>query len=235
MATRPGGWSLTQIASALGLAKSSTLTIMTSLEAAGLVARADNYYELDVGVLTPAGGFLKGVDIVSLFKRRIATSPLLKNEIAHLAVLGGRDVIYISRHIGRSPLPVTAQVGDRFPASITAVGAALLAQMPDDEVVALFQGAGEFPQWTSRSTPDLEALLAKVHHVREIGYAVDDGETHPNVFAFGLVVHRVGNFVQDVAISTSLSRDPLDAEHRDKALSELRTICAALEMGNDML
>ncbi|MCB0884954.1 MAG: helix-turn-helix domain-containing protein, partial [Propionibacteriaceae bacterium] len=56
IAQRPGGWSLTKIASSLGLAKSSVLTILTSLEAAGMVSRTDNYYDLDVGVLTPAGG-----------------------------------------------------------------------------------------------------------------------------------------------------------------------------------
>lgn len=235
LAQRPGGWSLTQIAAALGLAKSSTLSIMTSLESAGLVSRSDNSYELDVGILTPAGGFLRGVDIVTLFKRHLASSKVLSGEIAHLALLAGTEVTYIARHIGRPPLPVTANVGDRFPASITSVGAALLAEETDAEIERRYARAGaDFPRWTTDSTPDVAALLAKVQRAREAGYAVDQGETHPNVVAYGLVVHRVGNHVQDLAMSTSLELHRTTAKSREKALEELMRIRDALENGNEL-
>lgn len=235
LAQRPGGWSLTQIAAALGLAKSSTLSIMISLEAAGLVSRSDNSYELDVGVLTPAGGFLRGVDIVTLFRRHLAASPLLSGEIAHLALLAGTEVTYIARHIGRPPLPVTANVGDRFPASITSVGAALLAEETDAEIERRYARAdAAFPRWTTASTPDLATLLVKVQRARENGYSIDEGETHPNVVAYGLVVHRVGNHVQDLGMSASLQLDQSTPEQRAEMLAELRRIRDALEEGNEL-
>lgn len=235
MASRPDGWSLTQIASALGLAKSSTLSIMTSLEAAGMVSRTDNNYDLDVGVLAPASGFLRGTDVVSHFKRAMAASPVLHGEIGHLALLVGTDVTYIARHTGRAPLPVTASVGDRFPASITAAGTALLAQLGDAELGRLYSDPEAFPRWTPKSTHDLAHLMAKIAQTRTDGYAVDDGETHPNVLGLALVVHRVGNFAQDVAASISLLRDKTTPRTRREALKELHAVRDALETGNDLL
>lgn len=234
MASRPGGWSLTQIASALGLAKSSTLSIMISLEDASLISRTDNDYDLDVGVLTAAGGFLRGVDLVSHFRRQVDSSERLSGEVAHMALLAGTDVTYIARHIGRPPLPVTASVGDRFPASITAAGTILLAELSDDELARRYASPDFFPQWTTRSTPDLPALMAKIERTRADGYAIDDGETHPNVIGIGLVVRRVGNYSQDFSMSTSLLRDQTNAKQRRTALVELQRIRDVLESGNEL-
>ncbi len=234
VASRPGGWSLTQIASALGLAKSSTLSIMTSLEAAGLVCRTDNVYELDVGVLAPAGGFLRGVDVVSHFKRQLASSKVLGAEIAHLALLMGTQITYIARHIGRAPLPVTASVGDRFPAAITAAGTILLAQLSDDELAGLFGDPAAFPRWTPRSTPDLAHLMVKIERTRAEGFATDDGETHSNVLGMAVVVHRPGNHAQDFSLSASLLRDRVTTAGRRAALAELHQIRDALQTGNDL-
>ena len=234
IAQRPGGWSLTKIASSLGLAKSSVLTILTSLEAAGMVSRTDNYYDLDVGVLTPAGGFLRGTDSISQFKREVAAAPVLSGELAHLALLAGREVTYIARHVGREPLPVTAGVGDRFPASITAVGVALLAQLSDEQIVELYGDLERLPRWSPRSTTNLSTLLAKLNETRAAGYAVDDGETYPRVVAYGLVVHRVGNHAQDFSMSVSLLLDEATPKRRAQALEELKGVRDALESGNDL-
>lgn len=234
LAGRPGGWSLTQIASALGLAKSSTLTIMISLEAAGLVSRTDNSYELDVGVLTPATGFLRGVDVIAHFKRAVAASPLLNHQIAHIAILAGTDVTYIARHTGRPPLPVTASVGDRFPSSITATGACLLAELDDEAVTELYQDPAAFAQWTDLSTRDLPTLLAKLARTRAQGYARDEGETHPNVLGLAMVVHRVGNFAQDFAVGASLQRGIVTPDEVEQAIAELQAVRQLLQTGNEL-
>lgn len=234
LAERPGGWSLTQIAQALGLAKSSTLTIMTSLDSARMVSRTDNGYELDVGVLTPASGFLAGVDVTARFKTAIAASTMLRAEVAHVAVLAGTEVIYIARHTGRPPLPVTAAVADRFPASITAAGTVLLAELSDDEVAERYCDESAFAQWTSRSTPDLPRLLEKLDRTRQDGYAIDDGETHPNVLGLAMAVRRYGNFADDISVSTSLRRDAVNARGRREALEELSRLRQILQAGNEL-
>lgn len=230
---RPGGLSLTQIAADLGLAKSSTLTILNSLIAAGLVSRNANGYELDVGVMGLASSFLRGVDIVGEFKRHAAQKPTLAKEIAHLALLSDRQSIYIARHLGRPPLPVTASVGDRFPASITAVGTVLLATKSDEELQDLFAD-GHFPQWTPASTKAIDELLAKVAATRSRGYAIDEGETHPNVLGFAMLVHRVADHAESFSVGASVLRDQTNQAKRRRVVTELAQLRDALEVGNSL-
>jgi DNA-binding IclR family transcriptional regulator len=84
-------------------------------------------------------------------------------ESAHLAVLHGRDVLYVveERAAGR-PVLVT-DVGVRLPAHLTAVGRSMLAALPRAQVRALYPSAAAFVDRTGRgpSTPtDLRRLLA---------------------------------------------------------------------------
>ncbi len=151
-----------------------------------------------------------------------------------MALLTGTEITYIARHTGRPPLPVTASVGDRFPAPITAAGTALLAQLSNDEVPNEFAQPATFPRWTPRSTPDLAHLMVKLERTRADGYAVDDGETHPNVLGLSMVVHRVGNYAQDMSVSTSLLREEATAKKRKAALSELTAVRDVLQRGNEL-
>ena len=118
--------------------------------------------------------------------------------------------------------------------SITAVGVALLAQLSDEQIVELYGDLERLPRWSPRSTTNLSTLLAKLNETRAAGYAVDDGETYPNVFAYGLVVHRVGNHAQDFSMSVSLLLDEATPKRRAQALEELKGVRDALESGNDL-
>lgn len=225
--------SLTEVANRLKVAKSSTLGVLVSLEASGLVARRENGgYTLAVGVLQLAGGFLQSFDVVDEFRHAVQELPLLSQEVVQLAVLTGRDVMYLSRHTGRSPLVLTARVGDRFPASITAVGNALLAELDDDEVRALYAGEEPLPRWTGRSTRTVEALLSKLRRTRERGYALDAGETNPDVCGLAVPVRRMAQHQHDLAVGVSLRPVTVPPAHRDAVVKELRALRVALEAAN---
>lgn len=196
--------SLTEIAADLGAAKSSMSGVLVSLEASGLIRREEGGYSLGPAVVELASGFLQSYDVVAEFRRGIQESPVLGVEVCQLAVLSGDEVLYLGRHAGRPPLGFSAAPGDRFPASITAVGAALLASLDDQEVRRLYPADAEFPIWTGNSTPDLDALLAKLAAARKRGWAIDNGETNPNVYGIAVVVRRSSVHASDLAIGASL-------------------------------
>lgn len=100
---------------------------------------------------------------------------------AHLAVLHGRDVLYIieQRASGR-PLLVT-DVGVRLPATLTATGLAMLAALPAAQVRALFPGADALVQRDGRGAATLSALRTELQRVRQRGYAVEDGLVTPGL------------------------------------------------------
>ena len=128
------------IARELGLPRSSTYHLLSVLRDHGFVTHLveERRYGLGVAAYELGSAYQRQAPL-----QRIAR-PLLQRLVdetthnAHLAVLHGRDVLYVieERAPGR-PLLVT-DVGVRLPATLTASGLAMLAALPPAQVRALF-------------------------------------------------------------------------------------------------
>ena len=80
---------------------------------------------------------------------RVARVPLARlvdrvGQSAHLAVLHGREVIYVIEERAPGRPPLVTDVGVRLPAQLTASGRAMLAALPAAQVRALFPGPDAF-------------------------------------------------------------------------------------------
>lgn len=217
---------LSDLARSLGAAKSSTSNVCAVLEETGLIQRREAGYVLGRRTVELGGAYLASFDQVREFYRICTQSEVLKRELVQIAVLDGTDVLYLARHEGRAPLRLTAGIGDRFPASLTAVGNALLADLDPAEVEARYGADAVFPRLTDRSTRTLEGLLAKLALARERGYGYDEGEVFPNVVGLAMTVPARHSGEQTLAIGVStvhagdgLSLDPV---RREAILEALR-------------
>lgn len=101
-------------------------------------------------------------------------------ETANLAVLEGDAVVYVAQVPSPHAMRMFTEVGRRAPAHCTGVGKALLAQLRDEEVLALLRRTG-MPAQTARTHTDPDALLVELVEVREQGWAVDDAEQEVGV------------------------------------------------------
>jgi IclR family acetate operon transcriptional repressor len=107
--------------------------------------------------------------------------------VVHLAVLDGPDVVYLDK-VGDSPLaPIPTRVGGRQPAHCTAVGKAVLAELPDDVVGQLLARSGMRPQ-TEHTIVDPAVFQRELAVIRDRGYAEDDGEQEIGVRCVAVTV-----------------------------------------------
>jgi DNA-binding IclR family transcriptional regulator len=206
--------SLSELARALGAAKSSTLNVLSALEAGRLVQRRDGGYLLGRRTVELGGAYLASFDQLREFYRLCAESTVLSHELVQIAILDGTDVLYLARHEGRAPLRLSAAIGDRFPAALTAVGNALLALLDPEEVVSRFSVGGAFVPWTERSTTRLPQLQAKLELARSRGYALDEGEVHPSVVGIAVAVPAPIGSETSFAVGVSLVGVELDERLR---------------------
>ncbi|MGC3955978.1 MAG: IclR family transcriptional regulator [Propionicimonas sp.] len=224
---------LTDIARSLGLAKSSTFNLCNALEEAGLIARRDSSYYLGRRLVELGGAYLRTFDIVREFYRLSSESTVLRHELLQLAVLDRTDVLYVARHEGRAPLRLSATIGDRFPASITAVGNILLAQLPPEVVADRYRDGRALAQWTPNSVSTLDGLLAKLEQTRQRGYAIDNRETNPAVVGIAVLVSPRTSAEERFALGASLfMADDIDVR-REKVVPELFRVAETLS--NPML
>ncbi|MDR1186205.1 MAG: IclR family transcriptional regulator [Bifidobacteriaceae bacterium] len=195
--------SLAEIARGLGAAKSSVLNICGVLESGGLIQRRDGGYALGWRTAELGAAYLRSFDVVREFHRLTQDSEVLRGELVNLGLLAGTDALYLGRHEGTAPLRLSAGVGDRLPAALTALGGALLGQLSATDLAARFRSYS-FPRLTERSTDGLAQLRAKLAADRDRGYALDLGESTPGVIGVGMPVPPARPGRDPWAVSVSL-------------------------------
>jgi IclR family transcriptional regulator, blcABC operon repressor len=202
LAAGPPRATLASLSIGLGIPRSSTLALCNSLVETGLLARdPDGQYRLGPHTLELSRAFLGQTDFHSEFQRAVAELGVLSEQTLVCAVLRERDVVYIGRRPGSSPLGVSYEIGMRLPAHCTATGLSILSTLPESRVGELYAGA-EFEHLTDRSIGSVKELEERLATVRERGYAVDDGETATGMICIGVAVRDdAGETVGAVAVS----------------------------------
>ncbi|SFS43411.1 IclR family transcriptional regulator [Saccharopolyspora flava] len=108
-------------------------------------------------------------------------------ESANMAVLDGTQIVYVAQVPSPHSMRMFTEVGRRVDAHATAVGKAVMATMPADEVTQLLSRTAMNPQ-TERTITDVESMQEELGRIREQGYAVDDGEQEVGVRCYAVAV-----------------------------------------------
>ncbi len=179
------------IATALDLPRSSVYHLLATLQQHGFVVHLPEQrrWGLGTAAFELSGGFARQQPLARLGRPLVAALVDRLGESAHLAVLNGRDVVYIVEERARRRPALVTDVGVRLPAHLTATGRAMLAALPREQIVALYPDASAFTLRTDdgpRSPTQLRALLRAT---RASGFASEQGEVTMGTASVAVVVH----------------------------------------------
>jgi DNA-binding IclR family transcriptional regulator len=204
LAAQRGPVPASTIAQALGLPRSTVYKLLGVLTELGFVLHFPEArrYGIGLAAFELSSGFSRQEPLARLGRPILASLVDKIGESAHLAVLHGRDVIYlVEERAPRRPALVT-DVGVRLPSHLTASGRALLATLPASQLRALFPDPSAFvqraatdpegerppamhPSRTVSSYRELSRLLAEV---RAQGYAAEDGDVTEGLASVAVAV-----------------------------------------------
>lgn len=129
--------------------------------------------------------------------------------VAHLAVLGGADVIYAGRVQGfRAPTTVSS-IGVRLPAHLTATGRAMLAALPAAQVRALYPSRGLLTHRNEAGPSTLGELDELLAQSRARGWAVEVGDVTAEYASVGAAVADRNGYPV-AAIGLTFRREAVD-------------------------
>lgn len=181
------------IATALGLPRSTVYHLLAVLQERGFVVHLpeERRYGLGVAAFELSSGFSRQQPLARLGRPLVAALVDRVGESGHLAVLHGRDVLYlVEERAPRRPSLVT-DVGVRLPAHLTATGRAMLAALPAAQLRALYPDAAAFPEraGASADSPWTYGRLKRVlQTVRADGHASEHGEVTDGLASVGVAV-----------------------------------------------
>ncbi len=201
------------IAEHLGIPRSTVYHLLSVMAGHGFVVHleSDRRWGLGTAAFELAGGYARQEPLARLGRPLIAALADRAGESAHLAVMTGRDVLYIvEERAPRRPALVT-DVGVRLPAHLTATGRAMLAHLPREQVRALYPDAGAFTDRTGRGPSRPAALRELLQAGRRRGFATEDGEVTLGLRSVGVaVLDHTGWPAAAIAVTwpDDVSRDP---------------------------
>ncbi|MFI1379908.1 IclR family transcriptional regulator [Embleya sp. NPDC020886] len=125
-------------------------------------------------------------------------------ETVHLAHLRGTEVVYIDSVESTHVMRTGSRVGWTLPAHTTAAGKALLAELSDDDLTALYP-SGELAAPTPRAVTTVGQLRVQLDETRRRGFATNNAESEDDVYAVATVVRDKRGRAR-AAISTTAPR-----------------------------
>lgn len=189
LAARSGPVRAATMARDLGIPRSSAYQLLGAMRDEGFLVHypEDGAYGLS--------GLIAELGTASLRSERLGrlARPLLERlvtevavpVVAHLAVLGGSDVIYAGRVQGfRAPTTVSS-IGVRLPAHLTATGRAMLAALPAAQVRALYPSRDRLTHREAAGPTTLGELDGLLAASRARGWAVEDGDVTADYASVG--------------------------------------------------
>ncbi|NPA15849.1 MAG: IclR family transcriptional regulator [Deferribacteres bacterium] len=194
---------INELAKRLELNKNQVQRLLATLEFRGFVERSR---------LT--GGYKLGLKIFELgqvYTRRLQifkkAKPILEmvvkecNETAYLGDLRGEYVVYLMSEETSKPVRAVSRVGSRFMPHSTALGKAILAFLPEEEIDKIYPEE-ELKVFTSNTIKTKSQLKKELKEIRERGYALDMEETEYGVRCIGAPIF---NYTTKVIAGISIS------------------------------
>jgi DNA-binding IclR family transcriptional regulator len=199
---RDGEAGVTEVARELGVHKSTASRLLAALDRRELVTQdtARGRFRLGVGIVRLAGAAARRLDLVQESRPVCRALAQEVGETVNIAILSGRDALYLDQVAGPAALSPHNWAGQRIPLHATSDGKVLLAYLPPAEVAGhLVPPLRRFTDYTITTAAGLARVLAEV---QRRGYATAVEELEAGLTA---VAAPVRNAEGDVAASISAS------------------------------
>ena len=172
--------SLSEVATAAGLARPTARRLLLTLEELGFVRSVEGSFQLTPKVLTLGMAYVGALGLWDIAKPHLDELVARTGESSSMAQLDGSDIVYVARVSVPKIIALRVDIGTRFPAAQTSQGKVLLAALSPDELaetLALPSRAG-LPPYIGRAADQLRDELTEI---RARGWALADEELAPGV------------------------------------------------------
>jgi DNA-binding IclR family transcriptional regulator len=224
---RDGEAGVTEVARELGVHKSTASRLLAALDRRELVAQdaARGRFRLGVGLVRLAGAAARGLDLTQESRPVCRALAQEVGETVNLAILSGRDALYLDQVAGPAALSPHNWAGQRIPLHATSDGKVLLAYLPEAELAeCLTPPLARFTSRTITAAADFARLLAEV---RRQGYATAVDELEAGLTAVAAPVRNAEGIVV-ASISASGPSFRIPAERIPEIAGSVQTAADAV-------
>ncbi len=191
-----------------GLPRTTVHELLATLVSRDYLQRDEaGTYRLGVRLLQLGNAYSSRFDMLQAANDVAREVSASSGETVSVALREGAEVFYLAKVEARELVPMASRVGQRLPASSTALGKALLAYLSPDVLRGLYADPENLPVLTDRSIRTLGELEAQLAEVRERGVAFEREESGRDICCAAAPVRDVtGQVVAAISTSVPIAR-----------------------------
>ncbi len=200
----PHGVSLADLATLVGQNKATVHRTLAALRYRGFADQdaPTGRYLLGATSIRLADDYLEDTHLPRLLHPALLTLCSRTDELVHLGVLSGAEVVYLDKVEPARPVRVWSAIGRRMPAATTALGRALIAYTSHSR---------ESIPWflTVVASPDEDAeerTWQAVSAARSRGYSTEEQENEPGISCVGVPLLQAGRGVAAISVTAPVER-----------------------------
>jgi DNA-binding IclR family transcriptional regulator len=223
---RHGPVTLAELSRETGVAKSTLHRVCSTMGKRGWIARDSGSGNIELGPrvawlarANPASALTAGFYEVA---REIVER---HNETTCLTVLDGCESVFVAKQETTHPVRLVTAVGSRLPAFASASGRAMLADLPEREVAAMYKGS-ELVTPTGRRLQGISELITILRETRRRGYAENVDETALGLRCLAVPVGPPGRVAGAITLCVPSGR--MDGARKREMLPDLMAAAHAL-------
>jgi IclR family pca regulon transcriptional regulator len=197
---------IADIADDLGMSRSTTHRYVITLVALGYLEQgASRKYRLGLRVTDLGMSALNSTGLREHAHPYLEELRQRSSYTTNLGVLDGADVLYVDRvrsfRRGQGSIDLDLHIGSRVPSYCTAMGKLLLANLPEPEQRELIASM-KLSKRGPNTTTSKKALREELEEIGSAGFAVNDQELAPELYA---IAAPVRNEAREVVAAANLS------------------------------
>lgn len=163
---------LTEISKTLGLHKSTTYGIVSTLKNNGFLYKNEETGKYQLGIELYRIAAHVQIDLRDLCQPHIRQLCDTTGETINLVIPDGCNIIFIEKRESEHSVRISTSIGKRLPMYCTGVGKAILSFLPPAEASLLLDRSRLVP-YTQNTLTSKDALLSEMEKIRERGFALD--------------------------------------------------------------
>lgn len=188
-------------------------------------------YRLGLKLVERASVLLGQIDLLKIAAPHLEEMRAWCDESINLAILDQQEVVYLERVLATHSLGIRSERGKRAPIHSTALGKAIIAYLPVQEIQEFLSHYKFFPV-TRYTITDPKQFIKELERVKKFGFAIDEEENEIGGRCLAApVFNHTGYPVAALSISVPIQRLPREKIQHFGKLIKLAADAISQDLG----
>jgi len=225
------GWNISEISRKLGLPKSSTHVLFSTLDRLGYITefQSSRRYQLSPKLYGLGRRALETTPLPTIALPHLHWLVQQTNLAAHVGILEKKQVVFIQKVEGPGIIKFDTYIGKCSPLHCTGLGKSLVAFRPEEEIKALLEKY-TFNRFTKQTISSYNSFIVECERIRRAGYSMDDEEEELGIRCVAVPILSDGVAVAAVSVTGTTAQMP----HEAIANVVSKAMCAANRIASQL-